>query len=240
MSGRADSFSISPRIPAHSFSMALLNSTGTSKAAPIMSSNIARPLIAPTTFGSSPEARSLRITALPATGRSSLIAHVVKPSADVRRERCLMSSCPEMCARAAARASSAPSSSIIFFAFSLNISLDSSETRERECAASWAHDSTISLGWGAPMRLNSHPAFFSSCLIEDSSLGLKKMMLVPVFPARAVRPERWMKSSWWDGGSVWMTTSTAGMSRPRAATSVAMRQRKLPSRKAARVFSLWS
>ena len=37
-------------------------------------------------------------------------------------------------------------------------------------------------------------------------------------PARAVRPTRWMYSFGSSGGSNWMIQSTAGMSRPRAAT----------------------
>ena len=37
---------------------------------------------------------------------------------------------------------------------------------------------------------------------------------------RAVRPTRWMYSLGSSGGSYWMIQSTAGMSSPRAATSV--------------------
>jgi len=46
---------------------------------------------------------------------------------------------------------------------------------------------------------------------------------VPCFPALAVRPHRWEKVFVSVGESNWMTTSTLGRSRPRAATSVARR-----------------
>ena len=44
--------------------------------------------------------------------------------------------------------------------------------------------------------------------------------VAPSLPPRAVRPVRWTNSFGEEGQSKWMTVFTAGMSRPRAATSV--------------------
>lgn len=53
------------------------------------------------------------------------------------------------------------------------------------------------------------------------------MTLRPRRPARPARPQRWRNAFGSVGGSIWITRSTAGMSRPRAATSVVRRMEEV-------------
>ena len=59
--------------------------------------------------------------------------------------------------------------------------------------------------------------------VSRSLATLTKTQVEPSLPPRAVRPVRWTKSFGEDGQSKWMTVFTAGISRPRAATSVTTR-----------------
>jgi hypothetical protein len=56
---------------------------------------------------------------------------------------------------------------------------------------------------------------------NSTSRPESKTQAVPLLPALAVRPQRWENVLVSVGGSNWMTTSTLGRSKPRAATSVA-------------------
>lgn len=72
----------------------------------------------------------------------------------------------------------------------------------------------------------------------SSSLpGWRKMTLNPLRPARPARPQRWRNTFGSLGGSIWITRSTWGMSRPRAATSVVRRMDgRVELEKAAKFF----
>ena len=81
-------------------------------------------------------------------------------------------------------------------------------------------------------------------LRKDTSCGSRNSSALPFPPARAVRPTRWMYDFGSSGGSYCTIQSTAGMSSPRAATSV---QSRIPvsaeqnSKKVAvRLFCFWS
>ena len=63
----------------------------------------------------------------------------------------------------------------------------------------------------------------------STSYCVTKEIAFPAFPARAVRPTRWMYVLLSGGRSRLRTTSTEGMSRPRAATSVATSILRLPA-----------
>ena len=64
---------------------------------------------------------------------------------------------------------------------------------------------------------------FSSLVILGRSRGSMRASETPFFPARAVRPLRWVKYSICSGSWWWMTKERPSTSMPRAATSVAMR-----------------
>jgi len=51
---------------------------------------------------------------------------------------------------------------------------------------------------------------------------LKRVILIPLFPARPALPDRWMKLSFYRGGESWIISYTSGISKPLAATSVAI------------------
>ena len=60
-------------------------------------------------------------------------------------------------------------------------------------------------------------------MYSSSRPGWRNITLDPFRPARPARPQRCRKTLGSVGGSSWITRSTCGMSRPRAATSVVRR-----------------
>mmetsp|Transcript_31953 Transcript_31953/g.66824 ORF Transcript_31953/g.66824 Transcript_31953/m.66824 type:complete len:255 (-) Transcript_31953:1113-1877(-) len=100
-----------------------------------------------------------------------------------------------------------------------------------------AEASMTSPGWGAPRRSNLMPASRSMRVRRKASAFSKRTSDVPLRPARPVRPARWMKVSESRGTPKWTTRSMWSMSRPRAATSVAMSTGMRPVRKPLRIFS---
>ena len=92
---------------------------------------------------------------------------------------------------------------------------------------------------GAPIRFIFIFAFCSIRSNKHSVYRVYNVMQVPLLPARAVLPARWIYESISFGGSLWITKSTEGISKPLEATSVATRHLTFPLRKAVKVASLW-
>jgi hypothetical protein len=95
-------------------------------------------------------------------------------------------------------------------------------TESVECQGILFSDTSVNyrLGRGRGPRLDE-PTYSSSLPLT------KKTIAFPSLPALAVLPQRWLNTFGSCGGSTWMTQSTSGRSRPRAATSVQMRTSSL-------------
>mmetsp|Transcript_45460 Transcript_45460/g.144608 ORF Transcript_45460/g.144608 Transcript_45460/m.144608 type:complete len:263 (-) Transcript_45460:388-1176(-) len=144
---------------------------------------------------------------------------------------------PDMAARAEARAASAPIESMSVLAAGLK-NLRRSGCTPLRLFTAWSAEAFItSVGGGGDT--SSKFADVSRAMLRrvKRSRGPYIAMAMPVLLARPVRPERWRKVSESLGISKCTTRSTLGMSRPRAATSVATSTLKLPSRNFLRVFS---
>ena len=86
---------------------------------------------------------------------------------------------------------------------------------------------------GTDENVNWAPVNRSMLPIARRSRGSTRVIASPLRPARPVRPMRWMYASASHGTSTLMTWVTLSMSRPRAATSVAMSRVLTPFAEAA-------
>lgn len=101
---------------------------------------------------------------------------------------------PLKCANAAARAF-VPSSSVNLWAVGRKWCIDSGWTPCRVATTCSADDSNTSCISGGLINSNLHPTSRSSDLTVLLWLLVNIKMVVPSFPARPVRPERWTKVS---------------------------------------------
>mmetsp|Transcript_16919 Transcript_16919/g.50519 ORF Transcript_16919/g.50519 Transcript_16919/m.50519 type:complete len:357 (-) Transcript_16919:1142-2212(-) len=165
-------------------------------------------------------------------GLSVINRSVTWPSSCDRRERGLGTSVtPDRAARAAAMAPVGSELDITFSAAGRkNCTMPESTMSSRPTTALLALDMTSAGAGGPTISQLSTLHSLSTRLKYRSSRGVYMAMAVPDRPARPVRPDRCRNDSVSAGSSKCTTRSTAGMSNPRAATSVATSTRHLPSR----------
>mmetsp|Transcript_33016 Transcript_33016/g.81239 ORF Transcript_33016/g.81239 Transcript_33016/m.81239 type:complete len:289 (+) Transcript_33016:215-1081(+) len=190
----------------------------------------------------------VRISVVPPAAMAN--SSVVWPLWEVSSERWRSSPCPASLASAAASTSVgfAPSSSSPAPSGASSSSLAASRNSfaaplltARTCSMTiLAAAATISAGCGGEMRMNLKPPLRSMLGTAHSERGVHSVTLMPVAPARPVRPLRWMYVSASLGGSHCTTISTPVMSRPRAATSVATSVWNLLARNPASTTSRWA